>query len=401
MFDAVDMAPADAILGLTEAFSRDPNPEKINLTVGVYKNSQGKTPILESVKEAEQRILKAEQTKMYVSPHSGTAEFVRCVQQMVFGADHPVVTAKQAVSAHTPGGTGALRLAGDYLKTNHPETTLWISDPTWANHAGVFQAAGLPIRKYPYYDGVTRSLAFDQMLKALTEVKEADVVVLHGCCHNPTGVDPTIAQWQQISEVLAERRAVALVDFAYQGFARDRKQDSAGLLALLEHIPELMVCSSFSKNFGLYNERVGALTVVTRSQEAAEAVLSQIKIGVRRNYSNPPAHGAIIVTTILEDPTLRAQWEDELTQMRDRIHDMRRLFAQTLSAEGVTLGPDGENAFIVRQKGMFSFSGLDPQQIQTLRDQYAIYIVRDGRVNVSGMTEQNMGRLCKAIASVA
>jgi len=400
MFDEVTMAAPDAILGLTEAFKKDPNSQKINLGAGVYKDQNGRTPVLASVKVAEQRILDHEDTKTYISPNSGTAEYAGCVQQILFGADHPIVSSRRAVSVHAPGGTGALRLAGDYLKSNHSSTTLWLSDPTWANHGGVFEAAGLKIKTFPYFDASTNSLAFDRMIKGFAQIAPGDVVLLHACCHNPTGVDPTIEQWQQMAGQLAKQGVVPLIDFAYQGFGDGLEQDATGMRTLCDHLPELLICSSFSKNFALYNERVGALTVVAGSSAAAEAVLSRLKVCVRRNYSTPPAHGSSIVTTVLQDRELRRQWESELKQMRDRINGMRTLFADSLSARGVVLGSDGENGFIIRQRGMFSFSGLGKEQVQVLRERYSIYIVGGGRINVAGMTVQNMDNLCDAIAAV-
>ncbi|MEE9211858.1 MAG: amino acid aminotransferase [Phycisphaeraceae bacterium] len=395
MFESIDMAPPDAILGLTEAFCNDLNPDKINLSVGVYQDAHGRTPILACVKEAEKRILHQEQTKAY-KPIQGSADYAVVVQALLLGPDHEIIANRRAVTAHTPGGTGALRVAADYLKKMHSKVTVWLSEPTWPNHPGIFQATGLPIKTYPYFDGATNGLAFDAMLAALRRVRAGDVVVLHGGCHNPTGIDPSPDQWERIAEVLAERKAVPLVDFAYQGFATGFRDDAAGLLRLCRPGCELFVCSSFSKNFGLYNERVGALTVIAGSTESAQKVLSQVKACIRANYSNPPAHGAAIVTTVLNDPGLRRQWEDEVKQMRDRINRMRKLFVETLTRKGVK----ADMSFITRQHGMFSFSGLTQSQVQTLRDEHSIYIVGTGRINVAGMTEANMDRLCQAIAAV-
>ena len=363
--------------------------------MGVYKDAAGTTPILDCVKEAQQRMLISEKTKAY-KPINGAPEYGAAVQELLFGAGHEIVTSKRAATAHTPGGTGALRVAGDYIKRLHPNAAIWVSDPTWANHGNIFSAAGLEIKKYPYFDAATNGLAFDRMLEALGQVPGGDVVLLHGCCHNPTGVDPTADQWKQIAGVVSERGILPLVDFAYQGFAVGIQEDAAGLLKLCQPGCELLVCSSFSKNFGLYNERVGALTVVAGSQQAAGAVMSHVKSCIRCNYSNPPAHGAAIVTTVLGDAALRSQWEGEVTQMRDRINTMRKLFVETLAAKGVK----GDHSFITRQCGMFSFSGLNKGQVQALRDKHSIYIVGSGRINVAGMTESNMGVLCDAIAGV-
>ncbi|MHC4995219.1 MAG: amino acid aminotransferase [Planctomycetota bacterium] len=395
MFESIETAPADPILGLTDAFNKDTNPDKINLSVGVYKDPSGVTPVLETVKAAQQKFIETETTKAY-KPITGDAAYGKAVVEMLFGADHPYVTGGRAAALHSPGGTGALRVAGDYIHKLHPGATLWMSDPTWANHNAVFAAAALPTKSYPYFDAANNSLDFDAMIGALKEIPAGDVVLLHGCCHNPTGVDPTPEQWAQIGQVLAANGVLPLVDFAYQGFAIGIEEDAAGLRALAGEVDELMVCSSFSKNFGLYNERVGALTFVAKTPEHLASVMSQVKICVRTNYSNPPAHGAAIVTTILGDADLRAQWEVEVKEMRDRINGMRELMVKTLAAKGV----DRDMGFITAQKGMFSFSGLNKEQVQKLRDDYAIYIVGSGRINVAGLTEGNMERFCDAFASV-
>jgi aspartate/tyrosine/aromatic aminotransferase len=271
-----------------------------------------------------------------------------------------------------------------------------VSRPTWPNHPGVFQAAGLEVKTYPYFDAATNGLAFDDMLAALRQIPEGDVVLLHACCHNPTGIDPTPEQWSQIADVIEERRLLPLVDFAYQGLGDGLREDARGLHTLCRPGSELLIASSFSKNFGLYNERVGALTLVAGSQAAAEAALSQVKLCIRANYSNPPAHGAAIVTTIWNDPELRAEWEAEVKAMCDRINEMRSLFVETLADKGGRR----DFSFIARQRGMFSFSGLTPEQVETLRQRYSIYIVNSGRINVAGMTRANMDAICQAIADV-
>jgi aspartate/tyrosine/aromatic aminotransferase len=394
-FDAVPVAPPDAILGLSEAFAGDKNPRKVNLSVGVYKDATGKTPIMRCVKEAENRILRSEMTKNY-APIEGTPEFAACVQEMVFGPGSPALTSGRTVTAQTPGGTAALRVAADFVKKVFPTATIWISEPTWPNHPSIFQAAGLAVRTYPYFDSATNGLAFERMLAALAEIPAGDVLLLHGCCHNPTGIDPTNDQWSRIADIVTKGKFLTLVDFAYQGLAEGIREDAAGLSALVRTGQELLVASSFSKNFGLYNERVGALSAVCKTSVAAQAVLSQIKTCIRANYSNPPAHGAAIVTTILSDPQLRALWEGEVRDVRERINGMRSLFVRTLAERGV--GRDF--SFITRQRGMFSFSGLTPEQVRRLRDDYAIYIVGSGRINVAGMTEANMAPLCSAIADI-
>ncbi|HUS39854.1 MAG: amino acid aminotransferase [Pirellulales bacterium] len=395
MFEDFEPAQPDAILGLVEAFKNDANPAKINLSVGVFKDAEGNTPILPSVKAAEQQILRDEVSKAYL-PMTGLPEFGSCVQQLLFGSGHDLVEGGRAVTAQTPGGTGALRVAGDFVRTMAPGAKIWLSDPTWPNHPGIFQAAGLAVETYPYFDAATNSLAADSMLTALGRIPAGDVVVLHGCCHNPTGVDPSVEQWQQIAEVVRQRRLLPLIDFAYQGFAEGLESDAGGVRVVVEAVPEALLCSSFSKNFGLYNERVGALTLIGRDRSQTDLALGHLKLRIRTNYSNPPVHGATIVTTILQDPAQRTVWEDEVRQMRSRINGMRELFVKTLRDKGVSR----DFSFISRQRGMFSFSGLTPDQVESLRKEYAIYIVSSGRVNVAGMTEANMDPLCEAIAAV-
>lgn len=406
-FDAVPNAPQDPILGLNDAFRADLNPRKVNLSVGVYKDATGKTPIMRCVKEAEGRILKNETSKDYVSIQ-GSPEYTRAVQELVFGPACPAQAASPAHQAspalakgrtatvQTPGGTAALRVAADFLKRIFPNATVWLSDPTWPNHPSIFQAAGLAVRTYPYFDPATNGLALGRMLQVLADIPAGDVLVLHGCCHNPTGIDPTAEEWSRIADVVAGRQLLTLVDFAYQGLAEGLREDAAGLATLVQTGQDLFVASSFSKNFGLYNERVGALSAVCKTNAAAEAVLSQLKTCIRANYSNPPAHGAAIVATILSDPELRGMWEGEVGQIRERINRMRSLLVRTLAERGV----QRDFSFITRQRGMFSFSGLTPEQVRRLRDEHAIYIVGSGRINVAGMTEENMVPLAAAIADV-
>ena len=395
MFEKLDMAPPDPILGLTAAFNEETNPNKINLGVGVYKDSQGKTPVLASVKKAEERILAAEQSKSYL-PIDGPPAYSRAVQELLFGADHEIIANGRAVTAQSPGGTGGLRVAGDFIYQQFPTARIWLSEPTWANHPKIFQASGLEIKTYPYFDTATNGLDFESMLAAIEQIPAGDVLLLHGCCHNPTGVGPTPEQWAQIGAVVSARGILPLVDFAYQGLGSGLSEDGVGLLALCRPGLELLVASSFSKNFGLYNERIGALTLVAADADGAATALSHLKIAVRTNYSNPPAHGSAIVTEVLNDPELRQQWDTEVASMRDRINGMRQLFVDTLKAKGV----EGDFSFITHQLGMFSFSGLTPEQVAQLRDQYAIYIVNSGRINVAGITEANIDYLCTAIASV-
>ncbi|MFI4873875.1 MAG: amino acid aminotransferase, partial [Blastopirellula sp. JB062] len=357
MFQNVQTAAPDSILGLNEAFRKDSNPDKINLSVGVFKDSQGRTPVLECVKEAERRLVSEEKTKSYL-PIDGRPEYCRLVRELMFGADHEIVASNRGVTVQTPGGTGGLRVAADFLAKNFPGRKVWLSQPTWPNHPNIFAAAGIETVGYPYFDKGSNGLAIDEMLAALEKIPTGDVVVLHGCCHNPSGIDPTPEQWKAIAQVIQTRELLPLVDFAYQGFGDGLCEDAAGLAALSQASPELLVCSSFSKNFGLYSERIGALTTIAADADAAQAVLSQLKNVVRSNYSNPPTHGGAIVETVLADSQLRSQWEAELSAMRDRINGIRTLFVDTMKQVGV----NRDFSLIADQKGMFSFSGLTPVQ---------------------------------------
>lgn len=395
MFKQLDVAPPDAILGLTEAFNQDPNPKKVNLSVGVYKDAEGKTPTLLTVKEAEKRLLEEEASKSYL-PIQGGPDYAQCVQELMFGKDHEVMQNERAATAQTPGGTAALRVAADFLHQKFADASVWLPAPTWPNHPGIFTAAGVPVREYPYYDKDAQAIDESALMDALEVVPPGDVVLFHGCCHNPSGMDPNEAQWKTISEVSRERGWIPLLDFAYQGFGDGLEEDAAGLRALLDAGGEMLVCSSFSKNFGLYRERVGALTIVGAASEDAQKALGHMKRAIRTNYSNPPSHGASVVTTILSDAHLRARWVDEVGEMRDRINGMRRLFVDALAKKGV----EKDFSFLIHQRGMFSFSGLTASQVQRLREEYSIYVVGSGRINVAGMTEANMDYLCSAMADV-
>jgi aspartate/tyrosine/aromatic aminotransferase len=395
LFETLEMAPPDAILGLTEAFNQDSSPDKINLTIGVYKDTSGTTPIFRAVKKAEERILGEESTKSYLAIN-GSKEYGAAVQRLIFGEDHEIVSLGRAVTAHTPGGTGALRVAAEFLKRLNPDATLWLSQPTWPNHPAIFEAAGLNTKSYPYYDADSKTLDFDAMTAALEEVEPGDTVLMHGCCHNPTGMDPDAEQWRQLAELLASRQALVFFDFAYQGLGNGLEEDAVGLRTFCTEGCEVLVSSSFSKNFGLYRERTGALTLVARDAEIAAKSMSVLKQVIRANYSNPPSHGAAIVTTILGDPELRADWEAEVKEMCARIADMRRQFVEKLKELGVTR----DFSFLTTQNGMFSFSGLNPEQVKRLKDEYSIYIVGSGRINVASLTPGNIDAFCKAVSEV-
>ncbi|GAA0327119.1 aspartate/tyrosine/aromatic aminotransferase [Morganella psychrotolerans] len=395
MFENITAAPADPILGLADTFRQDPRENKINLGIGVYKDETGKTPVLNCVKKAEKYLLENETTKNYL-PITGIPAFGTVTQALLFGADSEIVTSKRARTAQAPGGTGALRIAADFIAKQTSAKRVWISNPTWPNHNGIFANAGLEICTYNYYDAENHSLNFDGMLASLETAQPGDVILLHGCCHNPTGIDPTTEQWAQLSVIVKEKGLLPVFDFAYQGFAAGLDEDAQGLRIFAKSHPEMLVASSYSKNFGMYNERVGACTLVATSGDIADTAFSQVKVIIRTNYSNPPSHGGAVVTTILSDPELKEEWIQELTTMRERIKRMRQLFVNTLQEKGAKQ----DFSFIIRQNGMFSFSGLTKEQVERLRAEYAIYAVSSGRINVAGLTLENMVPLCEAIVAV-
>jgi aromatic-amino-acid transaminase len=392
-FETVTPAPADAILGLTEAYEQDQNPKKINLSAGVYKDDQGNTPILDCVRAAERLMVEEETTKAYL-PIGGSPVYARLVQELIFGEEHPIIASGCAKTVHTPGGTAALRVGADFLRQALPKARIWMSEPTWANHRGVFEAAGFAVHTYAYYDAAEKALDFERMRGDLRRIPGSDVVLLHVCCHNPTGLDPSHEQWQEIAAIAQRQRWTPLLDFAYQGFGSGLQQDRAPLGLFLANDAEFAVASSFSKNFGLYQERAGALTLVAAAPDVAEAVLSQVKRIIRVNYSNPPAHGGQVVETVLRDAALRKQWESEVTHMRERIKAMRTALVEGLHKRKVA----GDFSFISRQNGMFSYSGLTDTQVRFLREQKSIYMVTGGRMNVAGITTGNIAYLCDAMA---
>ncbi|MCT8862765.1 amino acid aminotransferase [Shewanella xiamenensis] len=395
IFSQVVLAPADPILGLTDTFKADPRQDKVNLGVGIYKDEAGQTPVLQSVKKAEALLLEQEKTKNYLGIE-GVQTYNRVVQELLFGEGSDLVTSGRAATAQAPGGTGALRIAAEFLLRNTPSRNVWVSNPTWANHQNIFETAGLTVKEYGYYNASAHDIDFDGMMTDLANAQAGDIILLHGCCHNPTGIDLTLTQWELVANLCADKQLVPLFDFAYQGFGAGIEEDAAGLRLVASKVPELLVANSFSKNFGLYNERIGAVTVVAQNADEAVRAFSQVKRTIRANYSNPPAHGALIVSTILSDASLKALWVQELTEMRERIAEMRTLFVQSLKDEGVTQ----DFSFISRQNGMFSFSGLNKAQVTRLKDEFGIYIVGSGRISVAGMTKTNMPVICKAIAQI-
>ena len=395
MFEKISAAKTDPILGLNDEFNSDPRTQKINLGIGVYKDGAGNTPVLATVKKVEAILLEKEQSKSYLSIH-GTAEYALAVQKLLFGDQAQLIADGRVQTAQAPGGTGGLRIAAELIKRQLGDVTVWVSDPTWANHLGIFAAAGLDTARFKYYDPQTHDLDFAAAMADLDRAKLGDVLLVHGCCHNPSGIDPDADQWLQLATLCAKKGLLPLFDFAYQGFAHGLEEDAQGLRLFTEHCDEILVASSFSKNFGIYNERTGAFTLIAKTAEVAARAFSQVKSIIRVIYSNPPSHGSAVVTHILNDPELRAEWEIEVREMRERIQSMRRLFVATLEEKGVKT----DFSFIERQNGMFSFSGLSKEQVLKMRKDSALYAVDSGRFNVAAMTEKNMNALCEAIVRV-
>ena len=395
IFAAVEMAPRDPILGLNEAFQADTRAEKVNLGVGVYYDDNGKIPLLAAVKIAEEQRQKLAPPRGY-QPIEGAAAYNKAVQTLLFGANSALVDAGRAVTIEALGGTGALKVGADFLNRLDPKAKVYISDPSWENHRALFEAAGFEVGTYPYYDASTRGVNFSAMLDALNSFAAGSIIVLHACCHNPTGADLSLDQWQQVIDVIRARNLVAFVDMAYQGFADGIEADAAPLRLFADSGLEFFVSSSFSKSFSLYGERVGALTVVTTDRDTSARVLSQVKRVIRTNYSNPPTHGGIVVATVLSDPNLRAQWEDELAGMRDRIRLMRTQLVERIAAAGVTR----DFSFVIQQRGMFSFTGLTAAQVEQMKDAHGIYAVSTGRICLAALNSKNIDAVAKAIASV-
>ena len=395
MFGSLNALPEDPILGLLAKFREDTNPQKIDLGVGVYKDEAGHTAILDCVKKAEQHRLATEDTKVYIGP-TGSSQFNEEMSKLIFGREHKVLIENRSRTVSTPGGTGALRVAGEFIKSCKPGATIWVSNPTWANHTGLFKAAGLNVKTYPYYDYENKCLDFDGMLAALKQVAADDVVLLHACCHNPSGMDLSQEQWQQVVEVAKSVGFTPLIDMAYQGFGEGLNEDAYGLRLMAENVKQMIICSSCSKNFGLYRERIGACTIIGETPNVADIAFSVLLADVRVIYSMPPAHGAAIVETILSSEELREQWYVELKEMRDRINGNRQLIVDKLTENGVTR----DFSFITRQKGMFSFLGITPEQVQQLQDEYSIYMVGSSRMSIAGIANSNVDYLASSIAKV-
>ncbi|TKB46300.1 amino acid aminotransferase [Thalassotalea mangrovi] len=394
MFGNLSALPADPILGLLAKYRLDENPNKIDLGVGVYKNEYGDTTILDCVKKAEKYRYDNEESKVYIGP-AGSPLFNEKMTDLIF-AEHQVISENRVRTVSTPGGTGALRVAAEFIRACKPGATVWVSDPTWANHTGLFQASGLTVKTYPYYDYENKSLKFEEMKAALSQVAADDVVLLHACCHNPSGMDLDQQQWQEIVELAKNVGFTPLIDMAYQGFGDGLDEDAYGVRLMAANVEEMILCSSCSKNFGLYRERIGACSIIGKDIATTDVAYSVLLSVVRCIYSMPPAHGAALVETILSSGELTQQWHAELAEMRNRINDNRQLLVDNLKAQGV----ERDFSFITRQKGMFSFLGITPEQVQRLQEEFSIYMVGSSRMSIAGISRSNVEYLAQSIAKV-
>lgn len=395
MFQHVEAYAGDPILSLNEAFGKDTRPNKINLSIGIYFDDNGKIPMLPSVRAAELKVVEAAGARPYL-PMEGAANFRTAVQHLLFGAEHAAVKAGRVVTLQTVGSSGGLKVGADFIKRYFPNTTMLISDPTWDNHRAVFEGSGLIVKTYPYYDAQTGGLRFEAMLASLKEAEEKSVVLLHACCHNPTGVDLTKEQWQQLVPVLKERNLIPFLDLAYQGYGDGIEEDAYAIRLLGDAGLSFFVANSFSKSMSLYGERCGALSVACPDAAQAVNVLGQLKASIRRNYSNPPMHGGQIVARVLTDPELRPMWEAEVVAMRDRIQAMRRALHDVLVAKV----PGRDFSYFLTQRGMFSYTGLSAEQCDRLKEEFGVYLVRSGRMCVAGLNTRNVEATASAIAAV-
>ena len=395
MFSAVEMAPRDPILGLNEQFAADSNPKKVNLGVGVYYDDNGKLPLLACVQKAEQAMMEKPSARGYL-PIDGIAAYDSAVQTLVFGAQSPSVQAKRVATVQCLGGTGGLKVGADFLKRLNPQAKVLISDPSWENHKALFTQAGFDVQAYPYYDAQALGVDFPKMLASLASAEPGSIVVLHACCHNPTGYDITPSQWKQVVETVKAKGLTAFLDMAYQGFGHGIVEDGAVIDLFVQAGLSFFVATSFSKSFSLYGERVGALSVHCETADEAAKVLSQLKIAIRTNYSNPPIHGGSVVAAVLNNPEWRRLWEGELAEMRVRIKEMRQKLVEGLKAAGV----QRDMGFITQQIGMFSYSGLSKDQMIRLRNEFGVYGTDTGRMCVAALNSKNIDHVCASIAKV-
>ena len=395
IFAAVEMAPRDPILGLNESFNADTRSTKVNLGVGVYFDDNGKIPLLAAVKAAEDARVKAALPRGY-QPIEGAPAYNQAVQNLLLGADSPLIANGQVITAQALGGTGALKIGADYLKRLNPNSKVYISDPSWENHRALFESAGFVVENYPYYDAATRGVNFAGMKACLSSLEAGSIIILHACCHNPTGADLSDAQWQEVVDSCRERGLVPFLDMAYQGFADGIEPDAVAVRAFSASGLQFFVSSSFSKSFSLYGERVGALSIITASKEESVRVMSQLKRVIRTNYSNPPIHGGSLVAAVLSSPELRQQWETELGGMRDRIRAMRTGLVEAIKAQGVAQ----DFSFVIQQRGMFSYTGLTAAQVERMKEEFGIYAVSTGRICLAALNTKNVDYVAKAIATV-
>ena len=392
---AVEMAPKDPILGVTETYNADPHPSKVNLGVGVYTDDSGKVPVLECVRRAEQQLAASARPRNYL-PIDGLQAYDHAVQGLLFGPQHEAVRSKRIVTVQALGGTGGLKVGADLLRRLNPAAQVWISDPSWENHRALFEYAGFTVNTYPYYDADTHGVNFDSMIAALDELPARSIVVLHACCHNPTGVDLAPQQWERVMAAVNARDLVPFLDIAYQGFAESLDADAFAVRRFAESCPAVFVSSSFSKSLSIYGERAGALSVVTQNADEAARTLSQLKRVIRTNYSNPPTQGAQAATIVLTTPELRTLWDQELGAMRERIKVMRRQLVDKIREQRA----DFDFGFVVQQRGMYSYSGLNREQVRRLREEYSIYAIDSGRICVAALSTRNIDYVAKAVASV-
>jgi aspartate aminotransferase len=394
LFSALAPIPPDPILGMAQLFAADPSPHKVDLGIGIYKDETGAAPVLASVKAAEQQLVDQQTSKAYLSS-AGNPEFNRVTAQLLLGESHPALADDRVRAVQTPGGTAALRVAADFIRTHRPSSTVWLPDPTWANHPAIFGAAGLRLARYPYYESAGARLLFDRMIDTLSRAAAGDVVVLHGCCHNPTGADLSEAQWDALAETLRRSSAIPLVDLAYQGFGAGIEADAYAVRKLARDLPEMLIASSYSKNFALYRDRAGAITLVSDRGIDADLVRAHLLRTIRTNYSMPPDHGAAVVAHILSSPAARSVWESELLTMAGRIRQMRTLLAQQLRGR-----TPRSYDFIAAQRGMFTSLGLTPQDVVRLRVEHSVHISSSGRINLAGLTRSNVARVADALVAV-
>ncbi len=395
MFQSIERRPPDPILGLSAAYKQDTNPNKVDLGVGVYKDEAGRTPVMSAIKKAEQKLWEAEDSKSYIA-QAGPEEFNRHTLSLILGEQHPALRDQRAASILAPGGSGALRLAAEFVNKNFAGTRTWVSDPTWANHIPLLSSAGLKLQQYPYYDANAHLIRFDQMMETLKAAGPGELVLVHGCCHNPCGADLSREQWQVFLNAAQQQGFTPFIDLAYQGLGDGLDEDVYGVRLLAENLPELIVASSYSKNFGLYRERTGALSIITETAAQLPGPSSQILSTAREIYSMPPSHGAVLAGMVLDDVGLKAEWSGELTGMRDRINGLRSLLVQKLKDNNV----ERDFSFIEQEKGMFSFLGLSVEQVQQLVNHYSIYLVNSSRINVAGINTDNIDYLARSIAEV-